>query len=136
MSICAKRSDGRGCAYILSSGHHARHGRVLAGRQQDSSLHRSMSPMVILFMRGEGHTRIEEDEPVRADEVDTASTSFATEQEDELLAIRVVELIDKLLAFVDSHRAVQTEVSVPVAAYMVSTGDDGGGCMYSLLASQ
>ena len=58
-------------------------------------------------------TRVEQNQAVCADEVDTTSTGFATKQEDKLLPIRVVKLIDQLLPFVDRHGAVQTEVAVP-----------------------
>ena len=85
---------GRRFAYILSSDRHAKHERVLADQRQGSNLYRPISPTAALFMIEEGPTRIKEDEPVRADKVDTASTSFATEQEDEFLAVRVVELVD------------------------------------------
>ena len=58
-------------------------------------------------------TRVEEDEPVSTDQVDTTSTGLATQQEDKLLAVRVIELVNQLLPLVDRLRAVQAEVPVP-----------------------
>lgn len=52
------------------------------------------------------HTRIEEDEAIGPDEVDTASTRLATQQEYEFLAVGVVELVDKFLSLIDCHCAV------------------------------
>ena len=51
-------------------------------------------------------TRVEEDQSVSTDQVDTTTTGFAAQQEDELFAIGVVELIDELLTLVDCLRAV------------------------------
>ncbi len=59
------------------------------------------------------HTGVKQDEPIRADQVDTASSSLATQKEDELLPIGVIELVNKLLPLVDSHSTVQTEVLIP-----------------------
>lgn len=58
-------------------------------------------------------TRVEEDEPVSANQVNTTSTGLATQEEDELLAVGVVKLVDQLLTLVDRLRAVQAEVPVP-----------------------
>ena len=85
-------------------------------------------------MRGEGPTRIEEDEPVRADEVDTAPTSLTAEQKDKLLAGGVVELIDQLLPLVDRHCAVETEVTVPIQRRQ--PGKAHTLVVYSLLATE
>ena len=51
-------------------------------------------------------TRVEEDQSVSTDQVDTTATGFAAQQEDELFAIGVIELIDELLTLVDCLRAV------------------------------
>lgn len=58
-------------------------------------------------------TRVKQNKPVGTDEVDTASTSLGTEEEDELLALRVVELVHEFLPFRDVHGAVKTEVTIP-----------------------
>ena len=61
-------------------------------------------------------TRIEEDESVRTNQVDTASSGFATQQEDEFLPLGIVELIDELLTLVDGHSSVKSEVSISAYA--------------------
>lgn len=63
-------------------------------------------------------TRVKEDKSVCADEVDTTSTSLATEQEDKLLAFRVVELVNHLLTLGNGHCAVKPEVPVSIHARM------------------
>lgn len=60
-----------------------------------------------LLIGGRVPVGIEEDEAVRADEVEATATGFAAEEEDELVAFRVVELVDELLTFVDVHRTIQ-----------------------------
>ena len=64
----------------------------------------------------ENATWVEQDQAIRTDEVDSASTGLAAQQEYELLALRVVELINELLALGDRHRAVQTEEPIPTGA--------------------
>lgn len=59
-------------------------------------------------------TRIKENQPVRSDEVDAATSSLGREKEDELLAVGVVELVDELLTLLRRHGAVQTEEAVAV----------------------
>jgi len=56
--------------------------------------------------------RVEEDEAVRADEVETAATSFGGEEEDEFGAFGVVEFVDELLALAHVHGAIETETAV------------------------
>ena len=60
--------------------------------------------------------RIEEDEPVGADEVEAAAAGLAAEEEDELLAVRVVKLVDELLALGDVHGTVEAEAAVATRA--------------------
>ena len=67
------------------------------------------------------HTGVEEDKSVGANQIDTASTGFTTEQEDEFFAFRIVELIHKFLAFRDSHGTIQPEMSI-------SDGDEFWQC--------
>ena len=63
----------------------------------------------------ERRTRVEEDETVRADQVDTAATGLTREQEDKVLGIvRIVELVDQLLTLLDRRAALKTEVAVSV----------------------
>lgn len=57
-------------------------------------------------------TRIKENQPISSDEVDTASTSFTTEQEDELLPLWIVERIYEFLPFGNGHGSIQPEVAV------------------------
>lgn len=86
-------------------------------------------------------TWVEKNQTVGADEVDTTATSLATEEEDELLAFGIVELIDELLTLRDVHRAVESEVPIPEERIgrsrlgpMVQKLE--GGYVYSLLAAQ
>lgn len=58
-------------------------------------------------------TRVEEDKAIGTDEVDTATSCFAREEENELLPLRIVELIDQLLSLLDICASLQTEVAVP-----------------------
>ena len=51
---------------------------------------------------------VEEDEPVRADEIDTAAPGLTTEKKDKLLAFGVVKFRDKLRAFCAVHCAVES----------------------------
>jgi hypothetical protein len=59
------------------------------------------------------HTRIKENQPVGTDEIDAASSRLAAQEEHELLAGRVVELVHHLLALRNGHRPVEPEESVP-----------------------
>lgn len=104
--------------YILSSGRHATLERELADRQQGSSLP-GISVHSSLELNKE-HTRIEEDQTVCTNEVDTTSAGFATQQEHELLAFWIVELINELLSLVDGHCTVQSEVAVPECTLLAS----------------
>ena len=60
--------------------------------------------------------RIEENEAVGADEVKAAAAGLAAEEEDELFAVRVIELVDELLALGDVHGAVEAEAAVAARA--------------------
>lgn len=53
--------------------------------------------------RTRAQTGIEENEAVGSDEVDSTATRLTTEKENELLAIWIVELINKLLTFGYRH---------------------------------
>jgi hypothetical protein len=58
-------------------------------------------------------TGIEEDEAVGADEVDAAAAGFGGEEEDKVLSVlRVVELVDELLALLDCRTPLEAEVAV------------------------
>ena len=69
-----------------------------------------------LLVRGRVPVRVEEDEPVGADEVEAAAAGLGAEEEDELVAGGVVELVDQLLALVDVHGAVEAEDAVVAGA--------------------
>lgn len=102
--------------YILSSDRHAIHEQALADLQQGSNLRDTEINQSSKWDRIQEHTWVEEDKAVRADEVDTASSSLATEKKHELLAVRVIELVDKLLPLVNRHGAVQAEVAISNSA--------------------
>lgn len=74
-------------------------------------------------------TRVEQDETIRPDQVDTASSGFTGEQEDKFFPFRVVELINKLLTFLDVRTAFQAEVTISVG-YKIS-GSNTVGVEYS-----
>lgn len=57
-------------------------------------------------------TRVKQNEPIRANQIDTTTTSLATEQEYKLFAFRIIELVDELLSLRDGHGAVQAEEAV------------------------
>jgi hypothetical protein len=58
--------------------------------------------------------RIKQNEPIRPDQIDTASTSFTAQQENKLFALWIVETINKLLTLVDVHCAIQSQTSISV----------------------
>jgi hypothetical protein len=60
------------------------------------------------------HTRIEQNETIRANEIDPASTSLATKQEYKLFTLGVVELVYQFLPFADGHAPIKPEAAVPV----------------------
>ena len=61
---------------------------------------------------------VEENQAVRANQVDTAPAGLAGQQEHELLrVVGVVELVDHLLPLRRRHRAVQAEVTVSAASF-------------------
>lgn len=59
------------------------------------------------------HTRIEENQSIRPNEVDTTSTSFTTQQEYELAAIGIIKLIHQFLALGDRHGSIKAKVPIP-----------------------
>lgn len=73
-------------------------------------------------------TWVEQYQTIRANKVYPASTCLATQQEYELLALRVIELVNKLLALGDSHRAIQAEVPVPMKATFDVIAVESHGC--------
>ena len=68
----------------------------------------------MIKLRDHTRTWVEQDKAICSDKVDTTSSSFAAEQEYKFLAIRIVELVDKLLTLIDSHCAIQTEVAISI----------------------
>ena len=64
-------------------------------------------------LRTRAQTRIEQNQAVGSNEVDPTTTRLTTEKKDKLLAIWIVELINKLLTFGYCHCSVQPEESVP-----------------------
>jgi hypothetical protein len=60
--------------------------------------------------------RVEEDKSIRANQVETAATSFATEKENKFAALRIVEFIDKFLAFGNIHSPIESETAVPTVS--------------------
>lgn len=58
--------------------------------------------------------RIEQDQTICANQVDTTTTGFTTQQEDRFFPFWVVEAVDKLLSLVDVHRAIQSKTPVSV----------------------
>lgn len=102
--------------YILSSDHHATHEPTLVDRPQGSSLPPTTNNEETFAYGCEAEelfTRVKQNKPVGTDEVDTTSTSLGTEEEDEFLALWIIELVHKLLPFRDVHGAIQTEVAIP-----------------------
>ncbi len=98
--------------HILSFVRHAIHARGPVDQQQDSNLFSTIREDRN-GMSGE-HTRVEQYETICANQVDTTSSSLTTEQKDELFSIRIIELVDEFLTFVDCHTTVQSEVAVSV----------------------
>jgi len=47
--------------------------------------------------------RVEENEAIGTDQVQATTTSFAAEQENKFLTVRIVELVDQLLAFITTY---------------------------------
>ena len=80
-----------------------------------------------LLVRRRVPVGVEEDQPVGTDQVQAAAAGLAAEQEDELLSLGVVELVHQLLAFVDVHRAVQTQRPVASGAAQLVEDVEGLG---------
>lgn len=68
---------------------------------------------------GQPLTRVEENKTIGSNQVDTATTCFAGQQEHKFLAFRIIELINKLLTFLDNRASFQSEVAI--SAELVST---------------
>jgi hypothetical protein len=60
--------------------------------------------------------RIEQDETICSDQVDTTTTGFTTQQKDGFFAFWIVEPVDKLLSLVDVHCTIQPKAPVPERA--------------------
>jgi len=59
---------------------------------------------------------VEENETIRPDKVETATSGLAAQKEDEFGSIRVVELVNELLALGYIHGAVEAEAAVIAGA--------------------
>lgn len=100
---------------ILSSARPAIHARAPAGRRQGSNLQNSQS-----MVRSERHldhgvlTRVKQYQPIRTNQVNPTAARLAAQQEHELPPSRVVELVHELLSLGHRHRAVKTEVAIPI----------------------
>ena len=57
-------------------------------------------------------TRVKQDQPVAADEVQSTATSLAAEQEHKLVVLRVIELLDQLLPLADAGAAIQAQEGI------------------------
>ena len=60
--------------------------------------------------------RIKENEAIGANEIETAASSFTTEQKDEFFALWIVEFVNKLLSLVDVHGAVEAKTAIVARA--------------------
>ena len=69
-----------------------------------------------LLVVGRVPVRVEQHQPVTADEVDAAPAGFAAQQKREAVLARVVELLHQLLSFRDARRAVEPNRGVAVLA--------------------
>ena len=58
---------------------------------------------------------IEQNQAIGTNEIETATTGLAAQQEDKLVSIRVVELVDQLLTLVDVHRSVKPKEAISTA---------------------
>jgi len=65
-----------------------------------------------LLICGRIPVRVKENQSVGTDQVETASSGLAAEQEHKLVSIWIVEPVDQLLSLVDRHRAIQSQNSV------------------------
>lgn len=100
--------------YILSFGRHAKHELKLADQLPDSSLSTSEIIRTTSGLSSKMiHTRVEENEAVRANQIDTTATRLTTEQKDEFLSVGIIEVVYKLLALADGHATIKSEVAIP-----------------------
>jgi hypothetical protein len=86
---------------------------VLADQRRDSSLSQLNVEQVLRHHEECIHTRIKQDETIRANEIDPTSTRLATKQEYELFTLGIVELIHQFLPFADGHAPVESEAAIP-----------------------
>jgi hypothetical protein len=91
--------------HIPSFVHHAIPVPKLVGLRPDSNLPMQYK-LIILISIAHLLTRIKQNQSVRSNEIYPTAACFGTEQEDELFAIRVIELIDKFLSLGNRHRSV------------------------------
>ena len=70
-------------------------------------------------------TRIEEDQPVGTDEIETASSSLAAEEEDEGRVFRIIELIDELLTLLYGYVTIESQIA-PAAMHVSSEASRRG----------
>jgi hypothetical protein len=69
---------------------------------------------------------------IGSDQIDSAATSFGTQEEYELLAFGVVEVRDNLGSPVDVHRTIETHAAIPTHASTQLTQHHSG---YALLVA-
>lgn len=70
------------------------------------------SPAIIGIVERWCHTWVKQNQAVASNEVEPTASSFAAEQEDKLVLLRVVEVLDQLLALVDAGTAVQSHKGI------------------------
>ncbi len=58
------------------------------------------------------HTWVKQDQAVASNEIEPTASSFAAEQEDKLVLLRVIEVLDQLLALVDAGTAIQSHKGI------------------------
>lgn len=96
--------------HIPSSVHHARHEPVLVGRRLGSNL--DVSGQSKATPTAPINTWVKQNQSVGTNQVDSASTGFATEQENELLSLRIVELVHEFLSFVNRHCTIEPKEAI------------------------
>jgi hypothetical protein len=74
---------------------------TLVDRQQDSNLS-FLRQLNCVPSQSTIHTWVKENKSIGPNEIDSASTSFAAQEEDEFLPFRVVELVNELLSLCDA----------------------------------
>ena len=93
------------------------------GARRDEAVHETVlflavapDPRERLLVGCRVPVRVKEDEPVGSDEVEAAAAGLTAKKKDKLLAVRVVELVDELLALADIHGAIEAEAAVAARA--------------------